>query len=558
MAVAKISKARLSADERFVLSEFEAFQTDREAWYKYVKVQKRNGSVIAFVPTPQQRAIAAALDANALADILKIRRIGGSFMVAVENMRLMVAFGNFSCAVVAHKKAAARKIFSYYEFIYNNLPAWIRERVKIKVSNNGELRLTNGSFVEVATAGSDTLRGSGFMSLHLSEYAHYTDPDKNMPAILNTAAEDAMIIRETTANGLNHAYASWHAKDGYTKLFFSWRDDKRCRRLIPIAIHPHIKDLALKYGNFSRAAAWWATHTLLTRCFGDWRVFDQEFPLVAEVAFVSSGERALETSFPNVRLDEKGRQILVLQDGNFKAHKIDGLVVYEEPQPYHAYTCGVDTAGGTADGDFSSFAITDVTDRNAPRRAAMYYGRIRPKDFGRLVIDMAEKYTALLTIERTGGWGMTIVDMAIDEGYQYLYRTQAADKPVAALRDTVGWNNHETSRLMMFSRYIHYVDSGKMPVVDVREMCEINTLVMKTNRRIEAEKQKHDDAVVASALSLVGMDQADIVEVAIANERIPQTVAEIMAWEAAHPDEYFSDDERVETALDAWGMVARH
>jgi hypothetical protein len=46
---------------------------------------------------------------------------------------------------------------------------------------------------------------------------------------------------------------------------------------------------------------WWAFDTYRTKCGSNWQTFHQEYPVTAEVAFITSGERFFNVIYPHVK-----------------------------------------------------------------------------------------------------------------------------------------------------------------------------------------------------------------------------------------------------------------
>ena len=186
-------------------------------------------------------------------------------------------------------------------------------------------RRTEASIYETMTAGS---KGGGRSStptlLHLSEAAHYEDPDF-LVGVLNAVPRtpETTVVIESTANGFNHFHERWEravagAEDPetggyYVPLFYGWQDN-------PYNSVAFISDTAKARFEATVGDAeaggddeelWlqetygvtleqlrWRRLTRDEECGGDIEHFHQEHPATPEQAFIGSGRPV----FPAVRV----------------------------------------------------------------------------------------------------------------------------------------------------------------------------------------------------------------------------------------------------------------
>jgi len=107
---------------------------------------------------------------------LKARQVFISAGVAAEFMHVLPFASGQKAMVVAHDKASAKNIFSYYSQLYDGYKpfAGVIPIPKIRKDERaaGVLELENGSYVRVDTANNLTSgRSYSLRLLHLSEYA---------------------------------------------------------------------------------------------------------------------------------------------------------------------------------------------------------------------------------------------------------------------------------------------------------------------------------------------------------------------------------------------------
>ena len=308
---------------------------------------------------------------------------------------------NLKTLVAAHTAEAAQEIFTIYTTFYEYLPPWMKiGQFALMKDNVKAMRYVHGGGIRVTTASSPSARGGTPHQLHLSEFAHYTNMEVTIGAIMASLPDGCTIVKETTANGLNDAYGAWTEDDGTCKVFFPWMADPSYVRSKKPRRTPKEMTRYRKEHNLTKEQFYWACNAFYERCAGQWKLWNQEFPATAEMAFVSSGDRFFSMTFPNVRINRDNHR------------EFEGYREYLKPKPYHVYSIGVDVASGSASGDYSSYVVLDATNKESPLIAATYYGKCPPETLADLVLREGQKYNSLITVE-VNGYGLGVVNFLL-------------------------------------------------------------------------------------------------------------------------------------------------
>tara|TARA_R100001086_G_C11843455_1_gene259651 strand:- start:1225 stop:2811 length:1587 start_codon:yes stop_codon:yes gene_type:complete len=444
--------------------------------------------------------------------ILKARKLGSTTFIAGYYLWKALFKKNTKIAVVAHTDEAAKAIFSIYQFFYKNLPNHIRVRAVNDRSNT--LKLVTGSMIKVGTASSESFRGQTYQYIHASEYAFWPNLSKTIAGLFGTAEANATVILESTANGLNEAYEMWQSENGFHKMFMGWTIDARYTR--KNAAFKDFSKLERQYThkhNLTEPQRNWMVQVLRTKCANNWQIFNQEFPVSAEMAFVTSGSRFFPDPWPVQATSA-------------------GLKIYKQPQKFHVYAMGVDTASGSPGGDFSAIMVLDVSNQEKIEMVASYYDHIAPSDFGEIVHEMAAKYSALAVVE-SNSYGLSIIEHLQSKAYPRQYRDQYWDKVKGMFTPRYGFNTNSKSRNLLLSRLYEYITRGWCEVVDQNFMAEANALVYNSRGKVEAASGKHDDIVIATGLALMGLDQVDDIVAEVVQQQRPSNTREMIEWEMA-------------------------
>tara|TARA_R110002020_G_scaffold186493_3_gene384509 strand:- start:6682 stop:8295 length:1614 start_codon:yes stop_codon:yes gene_type:complete len=477
----------------------------------HLRIISKDGDLVPLVPNASQDLFLKELELNNWVYVLKARKLGQTTIIAAVNFWRVLFRPNYSALVVAHTDEAAKGIFKIYKRFYECLPEWLQVPME---QNLHEMRFETGALIRATTASSQSVRGQTYQSIHCSEFAMYPDIDSTIAAVFSTAGNNGTVVLESTANGVNPAHRIWYEPNGMTKLFLSWKDAKDCRSSFkPNFVPPELKQLAEDHG-LSRRQLNWATQTYTTRCASSWNTFLQEYPLEPDLAFISSGRRFFTTHiYPHA-----------------VAH--EGYEQYASPQPFHIYTLGVDTASGSAEGDYSAFCLLDVTDKRAPRIASSFYGRMAPAEFARQVLIEAKKYNALIVPE-SNSYGLSIIEYLVQESYGFLYRRVKYDKMANRYSENLGFNTNVSTRSILLARLQEYVAREWLLISDERLKKEINTFVFSKSGRPEADTGQHDDMVFAVGLALMGLQQIDDVKEHAQLKTRPANLSEMLQYEIA-------------------------
>lgn len=476
------------------------------------------------VITHLQIEVIESILSNQYTYVLKSRKEGISTIYAAWNFRHIWLVENFESLILSLDDESASYIKSIYQYMHDHLPLEIqgnqitRSRTEMKFDTGGHLRSM--------TASTDASRGSTPRSIHGSEFAQYTDIKRTLDAAFNAATDDCEIVLESTAKGMNLAYDMWNNEDNvYNKVFITWMNSPNCLQDRCIGKTPQELLDAQQLHGFSDKHLYWATDRYHARCGSNWDSFCQEYPMVAEDAFIASGSRYFTgIIFPGVKFDEK---------------RDTGFIEFLPPRPYVRYVLGADTATGSPTGDFSAFTILDCTKRYDPKIAATFYKRLAAPDYVEQLHKYLSRYNDPLAVIEINGPGLEILTRLREMGYTHLYRRRIEDKITGRLIEKLGWLTTEASRYILFAKLLAHARGGqwagytleKINFICKRMQYEVNSVIYNNRGKIVHAPSKHDDLVISCGLALQGMSQSFEDEPVVARVR-PRSVREVMMFEA--------------------------
>ena len=481
---------------------------------RYMKIITKDSKLTNLTLNASQRDIIKGFDTNPHLMLLKARQLGSTTGIAAYFFWTALFNPRTSVAVVAHTDEAVKKIFDIYRNFYDHLPDFLR--LGTTKARENEIRFVTGSGIKVGSASTQSFRGGTYQLIHASEYAFWPRIEPAIASLFSTATDQDKIVLESTANGLNEAYDLWTKDNGFTKLFLGWQMDRDYVLDRPYFDDPTEEELEYSYENkLSPSQFHWMVRNLRTKCGNNWRIFNQEYPAAAEMAFVTSGSRFFPDAWP-------------------VANAKDGYEEFQKPQKMCTYLMGVDTASGSPGGDYSAFMVINATrsEEKELSMAASFYEHIPPSLFARKVLEVAKRYNAYVVIE-TNSYGLSIVEAAQQDGYPLLYRTTSFDKITNKWMNRIGLATTVKSRPVMINRLYEYVTRKWLDIGCTRFMAEGNRMEYNDRGKVEAATGSHDDMVMATALALMGLDQISDVKDEILKQYAPGSIQETLAWELA-------------------------
>lgn len=477
---------------------------------RYLKIVTKDGKEVSLRLNPAQKKIIDAVGANPHVMILKARQLGSSTVIAAYFFWKALLTPNTRIAVVAHTGAAVKNIYRIYRTFYKSLPRWLQ--MPQDRANIHEMVFKHGSRIKIGSAKSESFRGSTYDCIHASEYAFWSDISTSIASLFQTAQGDSCIILESTPNGLNDAYRLWQDNLEFDKVFLSWLDDPEyIGDHLPQNLTPREREY-IKFHALDKKRAAWAVNTLRVQCANNWNTFNQEYPVSVEVAFITSGQRVwADHVYPNAKLVVGGLEL-------------------SAPQKFHAYVMGVDTASGSPGGDYSAFAILDVTNRKAPITVASFYDKLPPAEFAAVCLAAAKKWNAFVVVENNT-YGLSILERLVEAEWPHLFRRVAYDRIENKWQEKLGFNTNNNTRPLMVARLEEYVNKGWLKPQCPRMQLEMNTFIYNNRGKPEHDVGQHDDMLFAHALALMGLDQVNDYLEEVKKKSKPKTIEEILDWE---------------------------
>jgi hypothetical protein len=473
--------------------------------------------------------------------ILKARKLG--FSTFAQGLLLQRTTLNplHRAIIVAHNQTTAGAIVEMAELMYRHLPELPDEELTLKppIANRRRLkeirfgipdrftRFNERSFggghssLLIDTAASfEAGRGHTFQSVHGSEVGFWPDLSRKLTALLNAIDNtdpDTLVLLESTANGHNDFKKLWdQAQEGsndFAPFFASWHEDERyCRPLTArevdrFEIRDDVEDdLVRRYGVTPEQLAWrrWAIENL---CGADENIFRQEYPSFPEEAFLASGQtvfggvliqkairNAAEEPEPVVtRLTpisttpRKTRRGTVDVPTAVKATEgVGPWEIWTPPSPEGQYVIACDPASGEEDTG-AAFAV-QIIDHHSRRQVAQLEVNWEPDlvatELMLACLHYGRHRRPWLAIERTGGYGLALIDTLYHEyGYRQMYTRRRADNATGSFTDRLGWDTTKLTKGLLHEEAMQLLREGTHGMRSLRLARQMETYVRRGTGR---------------------------------------------------------------------------
>jgi hypothetical protein len=520
------------------------------------RIRNKRGNTVPFELYPAPTRLHALIQKQQQAGkpiriiVLKARQVFVSAGVAAEFMHTVPFVAGQKAMVVAHDKASAKNIFSYYTQLRDNYTKFRGEvampPLQADARAAGVIEWSNGSYVRVETANNlQSGRSYSLRMLHLSEYAFWRNASALMGGLLQSVPDDpdTAVIIESTANGVGGDFhARWlQAMDptsgsDWIPFFFAWHEHPEYTR--PLAdraafqasLSMEEKDLQGRY-HLSLEQLNWRRWCIRNKCKGSVDTFKQEYPSNPEEAFLFSGRpRFSHTHMAQMPVDRNGlagelveqqsgpRRILTFQPGD---ENKGPLIVYKKPAPQKRYAIGVDVSEGIDVGDGGpgdqdpDWSVATVLDCDTGDQVAKLRARMEPAPFAEYVVALARWYNWAFVVPESNGVGIAFIEGLLHHDYPaaliYHRRPQPDEqfRPEASATLTyLGWRQNVVTRPQLLSKLDQAIRDFGVLIRDPNTLSECQTFVYKANGRAEHQDQCHDDEVFALALGVVGIEAA--------------------------------------------------
>lgn len=457
------------------------FKFSNESYQKAIEdnftiIDKDKKEVDFILNPPQVHFFENATDRNV---ILKARKMGfSSVLLGVACIKFL--FGkNERCVSMSFDASASMKQLERAKHFLRSYERKNKVKIPFKYNSKTELVLegtdengqTYTNALRIGTAKTSSFgRGDDITFLHLTEVSSADNLNELLAGVGEAVVNDTMITLETTANGYNEFKTFWDeavvGARGYKALFYdpSWEYSEE-----------YLERRRQELG----------------------RLFDQEYPMTPELAFIASGEHyfakdAMKDYLDIVKNNEE-------QEGPWRK--------YRDFEPGEFVVCFADTAAGG--GDFCAAQFLSKTKIDVP---LVYHKKTIASEMTPLLHAKLEEIaditgvSPVVAYERNNGGVFELERLAtLNRNHNYkIYQQKTGMATTNPTRDApkLGWDTNSATRPGMLGMLKEVIDKRALTLYDRPTINEMFSFVeVQTSRawRAQAEQGAHDDLIMALA-----------------------------------------------------------
>jgi hypothetical protein len=440
--------------------------------------------------------------------ILKARREGITTFEMAHSFWACATKPSQRVLMLGHEDKATEMMFRIATLFYERLPSEIRPR-RLTQSNKRDINLVGlRSLLSMGTAGSPAVgRGDTLSKFHWAEVAWSCKQDKEtqrrLLSGLTEAASHGEAVLESTPNGVGDLFEekfseAWSGRGEWTPLFFTWWDDPT--HALEIS-GEEAEDLRSSLTDEETALARRARLSLgqlawrRAKVLELGRLFPQEYPEDPRTCFLMSGSCYFNREWIE-------RTIQALPD-----HAEEGWVEFAPPVPGRKYVVGADASEGIAGGDY---CVAKVIDAESEQEMGLLRTRLTPEDFARELVRIALRYNTALIVPERNNHGHSVINTLVNQlDYQNLYHYLDYDPVLRRSVPKTGWETSGKTRPVMLSALREHAEKGWLRVADKVLLAEMRQFGPNaTTGKIEALNDGHDDDIMATAMAIMGREQA--------------------------------------------------
>ena len=420
---------------------------------------------------------------NRFTIINKSRQLGISTLVAGYSLWTMLFHKDKTVLCIATKQETAKGMVEKVQFMYNNLPGWLKGNQKPISDNKLSLKLANNSQIVATSAASDAGRSYAVSLLVVDEAAFIEGIDKIYTSIKPTIATGGGIIALSSPNGVGNWFHKMYTeaeigKNDFRAIKLSWN-------LHPDRVAP--VDEGWEQRERSNMSP---------------REFAQEY----DCDFLGSGNTVVDSEvlsfYEQTHIQEPIERRFM--GGDFW--------IWQYPNYNKNYIICADVARGDGS-DHSAFHVIDI---ESCEQVAEYKSQISTREYGHMLVSVASEYNNALLVVENANIGWDVVNTIIERGYSNLYYSPRSygdismEKYLAKMESeqTVpGFTNSTKTRPLVISKMESYIRERTFTFHSKRLLEELRVFIWQ-NGKAQSQNGYNDDLVLSLGIGLFVRDTA--------------------------------------------------
>jgi hypothetical protein len=490
----------------------------------FIRIADKNGDIVPFILTDEQRELVNSMIRENI--ILKSRQLGISSVVVALSIRACIVKDNTTCLLVSHNQSSTNTIFDKLKQQFNSLPDWIKP--ELMTNNRQELKFVNGSKITCLTAGNKEIgRGDTFTGIvHLSEFAFYKNPEKQLKALSQALSDTGKIIIESTADGFNKFsevyYQAKNNENSYKSYFFNWINGGRLfKELYQSSVEKYkarnngneltvdnldADEIELYNIGATLEQLTWRREKIATDGVD---AFHVEYPSSDDEAFMTTGSQIFDTK----RIDSCIKAIITdkvifIPKTNITTMPVilqnlypKSLKIWSIPKMGERYYIGCDVSEGLG----KDYSTAIVFNKQGEQVAQLKNNVLKPYQVADVLDALGRFYNkAMLTVEKASGGHSVIERLRYEKHYMNMTKYVTYDIHNKAIWN-VGFDTNNKTKSIIINDMREWFEKGLILIRSQEVLEEMKVFISNDNGSMGAISGSHDDLVMGTALGIVGL-----------------------------------------------------
>lgn len=454
--------------------------------HKFVKILHPTKGLVPFVNFKYQNRVTADYESHRFNIISKFRQGGLTTVTLLYGLYKALFTLDFSMMLISKSDREAVEAGYIVDRAVENLPDWVRPKKDGKWNDHLKQVTETGGSLRFYSP--EAARGKSVAFICLDEAAFIDDMDKHWRAmypVLSTGGRCSII---STVNGTGNYYY---------ELYMGAKEKRNKFHIIDIDYDEH------PFYNSKKNPEWAEEQRAqlgekgflqeILRVFlgsGDTYIPGRELARLDEETKNNHPKRKLFSKYQNKNKND---------DPEMNDENKGALWIWKEPIASKEYIFGIDSSEGVG-ADNSCIQVFDV---EAKEQVAEFYSNvITPYEFAQVVYELAILYNnALLIIEEMSA-GLSVINTLQNELYYDNFFYNNPDSKSAR----VGIKTTSANRPLILTSFQTAILQKSIKINSIRLLQEMNCFEYNNaTKRPEAQKGKHDDAIMALSMCLYVM-----------------------------------------------------
>jgi hypothetical protein len=432
----------------------------------YVKIITLDRGFVPIDLYPFQKEAIENIHNNRFVIVKAGRQVGKTTTVVAYLLWYILFNEDKFVAILANKAKTSREILGRIQLAYEALPLWLQQGVK--EWNKGSIELENNCRILADSTSSSAARGYTISFLYLDEFAFVPNNVAEefftsvYPTI--TSGRESKVLISSTPNGMNHFYKMWKESEndvnGFKRIEANWRQ-------VP-----------------GRTDKWAAEQKKV--------LGEQKYLQEMECTFLgSAGTLISAAALKNMVFARPMRELM------------EGLEVYEDPQPEHFYVISVDSSRGQGL-DYSAFVVFDTSSDPFKVVAKYRNNTISPMLFPNPIFQTAKHYNEAYLLIENNDVGAQVADLIFSElEYDNMFHGEEANgrfNLTQGRAKQLGIKTTKRVKRQGCNALKEIIENQRLEVQDFHVIEELSTFILKRDGTYAAEEGAHDDLAMCCVL----------------------------------------------------------